>query len=121
MAITDKTAKIEVSPDYNLPLIAERAGNGDFNARLYRDGFLYVEGVTQRALDTALKNYDDEVDGYKLYINQRVAEYPDVGDQLDAIWKELNARRLKGEDLVQDADDMLGRILAVKHKYPKES
>lgn len=52
------------------------------------------------------------------YKEKRAAEYPAIGDQLDAIWKELNYRRLNGEQLVQDADDMLGQILAVKNKYP---
>lgn len=53
------------------------------------------------------------------YKQLRADEYPAIGDQLDAIWKELNARRLKGENLTQDADDMLGQILAVKRKHPK--
>lgn len=52
-------------------------------------------------------------------INERKHEYPEIGDQLDAIWSELNSRRLKGEKLVQEADDMLGEILAVKNKHPK--
>ena len=45
--------------------------------------------------------------------------YPSTGDQLDALWKELNYRRLQGEDLVQDADDMLGAVPAVKQAHPK--
>ena len=53
------------------------------------------------------------------YKDDRRSEYPDIGDQLDALWKELNYRRLNGDNLVQDADDMLGQILAVKAKYPK--
>lgn len=54
------------------------------------------------------------------YAQLRSNEYPALGDQLDAIWKELNARRLNGDNLVSDADEMLGKILAVKNKYPKE-
>ena len=50
---------------------------------------------------------------------ERQVAYPNVGDQLDAIWKELNARRLAGEDLTQDADDMLGKILTVKKTIEK--
>ena len=53
------------------------------------------------------------------YQRTRAAEYPAVGEQLDAIWKELNQRRLNGEELVQDADDMLGKILNVKKENPK--
>ena len=55
----------------------------------------------------------------KDYIILREKSYPSIGDQLDAIWKELNNKRLAGENLVSDADDMLGQILAVKKKYPK--
>jgi hypothetical protein len=53
------------------------------------------------------------------YREVRQEEYPPIGEQLDAIWMELNQRRLNGEALVQDADNMLGKILSVKAKYPK--
>lgn len=49
----------------------------------------------------------------------RVKEYPPIGDQLDAIWMQLNSMRLGGTDLVSDADHILGKILAVKKKHPK--
>jgi len=51
---------------------------------------------------------------------QRAAAYPLIGDQLDAIWKQLNSLRLRGENLVLDADVILNEILAVKRKYPKQ-
>lgn len=54
-----------------------------------------------------------------LYRALREKEYPLIGDQLDAIWKELNYRRLNGEALIQEADDILNRVLAVKNKYQK--
>jgi hypothetical protein len=49
---------------------------------------------------------------YKLseYKQQRAAEYPSIGDQLDALWKGGNA-----------AAEMLAKVQAVKAKYPKES
>ena len=53
------------------------------------------------------------------YEDQRAAEYPKIGDQLDAIWKQLNQDRLGGKALVQDAEDHLNAVLAVKSKYPK--
>jgi len=53
------------------------------------------------------------------YKEKRRVEYPPLGDQLDAIWMELNSRRMKGENLIQDADDMLGVILNIKKKHPK--
>jgi len=53
------------------------------------------------------------------YKDDRKAAFPSVGDQLDALWKELNYRRLQGENLIQEADDMLGAVLAVKQAHPK--
>ena len=44
----------------------------------------------------------------KAYIDNRVAEYPSIGDQLDALWK--------GGD---DAAAMLDQVMAVKARYPK--
>ena len=50
---------------------------------------------------------------YKMFIateyqRQRAAEYPPIGDQLDALWKGGDA-----------AADMLAQVQAVKAKYPK--
>ncbi len=42
------------------------------------------------------------------YRRQRVAEYPPIGDQLDALWKGGDA-----------AAEMLAKVMAVKAKYPK--
>jgi hypothetical protein len=43
------------------------------------------------------------------YKQQRAAEYPPIGDQLDALWKGGDA-----------AAEMLVKVQAVKAKYPKE-
>jgi hypothetical protein len=42
------------------------------------------------------------------YKYNRVAEYPSIGDQLDALWKGGEA-----------ATEMLAKVQAVKTKYPK--
>jgi hypothetical protein len=42
------------------------------------------------------------------YKYSRVAEYPSIGDQLDALWKGGDA-----------AAEMLAKVQAVKTKYPK--
>jgi hypothetical protein len=42
------------------------------------------------------------------YQRQRAAEYPPIGDQLDALWKGGDA-----------AAEMLAQVQAVKAKYPK--
>ena len=44
------------------------------------------------------------------YIDLRAAEYPPIGDQLDALWKGGDA-----------AAEMLVIVQAVKTKYPKSS
>jgi len=53
---------------------------------------------------------NDEYLNYKKYEYQskRLAEYPSIWDQLDAIWKWW-----------QDMEDMKARVMEVKHKYPK--
>ena len=42
------------------------------------------------------------------YIAKRAAEYPPIGDQLDALWKGGT-----------EAEAMLAKVQAVKAKYPK--
>lgn len=42
------------------------------------------------------------------YYAKRRAEYPSLGDQLDALWKGGNA-----------ATDMISKIVTIKSKYPK--
>jgi len=51
------------------------------------------------------------VDAYVVsneYKAKRQAEYPSIGDQLDALWKGGDA-----------AAEMLAKVQAVKNKYPK--
>jgi len=59
-------------------------------------------------------SYDQAaVDAYvdaHAYIDKRAAEYPLIGDQLDALWKGGDA-----------AAEMLVKVQAVKTKYPKPS
>ena len=65
---------------------------------------------------TALEAEDAKTD----YLRLRAAEYPPVGDQLDAIWKALNSMQLQGVfDLPTDTDLVRNQWLAVKAKYPK--
>ena len=54
------------------------------------------------------------------YTEKRRAEYPPIGDQLDAILKWITSERFQGEDLPQDLDDIIGKWTAVKKKHPKE-
>lgn len=50
--------------------------------------------------------------------DRRVA-YPPIGDQLDAILKQMNQDRLGGKELVQGVDDILAAWLSVKAAHPK--
>lgn len=45
--------------------------------------------------------------------------YPPIGDQLDAIMKQMNQDRLGGKELIQQADDWVNDCLAVKAAHPK--
>lgn len=52
------------------------------------------------------------------YADDRAKEYPQVSDQLDAIWLGLKALAL-GERLPAETEEMISAIEAVKAKYPK--
>jgi hypothetical protein len=56
-------------------------------------------------IDLAAVNAWQDPDAYKA---KRAAEYPSIGDQLDALWKGGDA-----------AAEMLAKVQAVKQKYPK--
>lgn len=53
-------------------------------------------------------------------LEMRKAEYPDIGDQLDVIWKEFKKGKDGGENLNNDTNAMIDQIFAVKAKYPKD-
>lgn len=54
------------------------------------------------------------------YRDDRKVNYPNIGDQLDAILKQLNYMQLsKQTNLVDDMDTVVNQWLAVKKKYPK--
>ncbi len=60
----------------------------------------------------------DEISAYLAsvsYVPLRVAAYPPIGDQLDAIWKAFTTMNIQQPD----AQAMLAQIQAVKAKYPK--
>jgi hypothetical protein len=63
-----------------------------------------AEGNPVNYDETAVQAYIDA----HAYIEKRVAEYPPIGDQLDALWKGGDA-----------AAEMLAKVQAVKIKYPK--
>lgn len=71
-----------------------------------------IRGDIAYDADGNIVEYDkDAVQAYvdaHAYIAKRQAEYPPIGDQLDALWKGGEA-----------ATEMLAKVQAVKNKYPK--
>jgi hypothetical protein len=76
------------------PSIGVIRGDDAFDAQ--GNPVIYDEAVVQSYIDA------------HAYIAKRVAEYPSIGDQLDALWKGGDA-----------AAEMLAKVQAVKAKYPK--
>ena len=69
------------------------------------DDIAYDKDQNIVAIDQSLVNLEF---AKTAYIAKRVAEYPSIGDQLDALWKGGDA-----------AAEMLAKVQAVKVKYPK--
>ena len=76
------------------PTVVTIRGDDAFDAQ--GNPVAYDEAVVQAYIDA------------NAYIAKRQAEYPPIGDQLDALWKGGDA-----------AAEMLAKVQAVKTKYPK--
>jgi hypothetical protein len=75
------------------------------NVAVIRDDIAYDANNNEVVYDKdAVQAYVDA----HAYITKRAAEYPPIGDQLDALWKGGDA-----------AAEMLAKVQAVKNKYPK--
>jgi hypothetical protein len=73
---------------------------------------------TQAEIDAEIVRLQAEQDATQ-YRRNRATEYPEIGDQLDAILKHLNYRRTQGDELIQQLDDIIGDWLSVKSRHPK--
>jgi hypothetical protein len=51
----------------------------------------------------------------KDHARARKEAYPDIGDQLDAIWTALSGQK----NLPADTKEMFDKVMAVKAKFPK--
>ena len=69
--------------------------------------------------DAAQEAADIKAKSDTQYIRDREEAYPPIGDQLDAILKQLNSDRLGGKAMIQDVDDVLATWLNVKVAHPK--
>lgn len=81
-------------------------------------GYVFL-GESEERPDVHGKRY---VDGQWVKVNQtpqyaldRRAEYPSMGDQLDALWHAMN------NGMIPKIEPMYSDILAVKQAYPKVS
>ena len=103
------------TPDYisNKNILINPSVEGiDLNyAKVYRGTVL---NLTTTEKDAVIAKH--KIDNYRVL---RATEYPAIGDQLDAILKQLNYDRMNGRELIQDMDDIVGLWLGVKDKYPK--
>lgn len=97
--------------------------------KYYKDsttGEVYAYEPNQKVKDGLVAMSDTEVTEHlnppkpePTYVELRRAAYPDKGEQFDAIWKQLNYWRMNGQPLIQEADDMLSKVLKVKADFPK--
>ena len=87
----------------------------DVNRIEWADG--NSNGITVEQIQAKQAELQDAYDND--YSRKRKPEYPDIGDQLDALLKHLNYRRTQGDELVQDLDNIIASWLSVKSKYPK--
>jgi hypothetical protein len=92
---------------------------------IYEGGELIIDGIDDADIEAAEASLDiaalDAEQKLQEVHAKRAGAYPSIGDQLDAIWKQLAVLRMQKKlDLIEEADDVLGRILAVKRDVPKE-
>lgn len=55
------------------------------------------------------------------YVRERAAEYPPIGDQLDAVMKLAAHLRAKGVELPAEVDAWVGACQEVKRRNPKST
>ena len=96
--------------DYEKILVENYKGKlWSFSGNSY-DGLVWLDNSpkpTQLELNALWETTQNSITA-KTYITKRLAEYPTIGDQLDALWKGGDAQT-----------EMLAKVMAVKTKYPK--
>ena len=76
----------------------------------------YLQKPNRIELLQILREYDDHLKA-TAYKTKRAAEYPALGDQLDAIWKAM-VSLAAGDPVPQDVRNMISAIAAVKERHP---
>lgn len=78
--------------------------------------------IKYRIIDEKIEPYWAEIIDNRTYAQKRKPEYPEVGDQLDAILKALaaiDADALNDINLPDDTRQLIAEWQAVKSRYPK--
>jgi hypothetical protein len=98
-----------------IPVDVLRRGNPDELAD-YGDKPMSVAEVEAFAADEAKALEQAVIDAP---LKARLAEYPSIGDQLDALWKIVTAMQGMA-DIPDDAGAVMQIIQDVKQKHPKQ-
>jgi len=77
--------------------------------------YININGSTKKVTD---EEYAILTEQNKTYIEKRLEEYPNIGDQLDAIMKWAFTEREIG--LPAELKSIAGKCMAVKSKFPKD-
>ena len=114
-------AKVKISTNYDLAMIAKAAGSTDREKVLYDIGYLIVDDVTQDALDAAVANFDMAAHDARVAVlevkNTRAIAYPSIGDQLDMLWHAIDTGDWTAAKV--KTTEFYTALKAVKTAHPK--
>ena len=83
----------------------------------------YVCSVNEEFIQPGNDELERFIEGtgeYHNYVVARQDAYPHIGDQLDAILKQLNYMQMKGKtNLIRELDGVVAQWLKVKRDHPK--
>jgi len=118
-------ATIKVKKPHYARHILSALGIDSIEGEYHFDGEnLTVEGVTDTQISAAEAGLDipllDKAERNAIVNIERREAYPPIGDQLDAIWKQIAKLKADGIALDADADKSLKKILDIKKAHKKE-
>lgn len=78
------------------------------------------EAAARKAEELVAKKKKDLYVSTRKYADDRAMNYPSIGEQLDAILKQLNYMQMSGQtNLITELDGVVMGWLKVKKDYPK--
>jgi len=78
-----------------------------------------LERITKTQADKIIKEKQDEKFVQLPYGSKRLSRMRPVGDQLDAIWKQIAFMKENGIEIHPEADEIISEILDAKQEFPK--